>query len=154
MKIFRVLWVVVILSGMAFTGHAQANQTLNLPLSNGNLFRYGYQGILVTTDSGAHTIATFPIATDEAGILETQVVGIDTAGGNAVTGSLIVRYKKKDGTLTLASPTNVSAIVTDAGLSGATFAFAASSNNVLIRVTGDTATTVRWIANTRWIKKP
>lgn len=150
MKNLKVLLLSLFVSVCAF---AQTNQTLNLQNSNNNLFKYGYQAITTTLDSGIHTIATFPIATDEAGVLEAQVVGIDTAGGNAITGSIIVRYKKKDGTLTLGSPTNALAIETDAGLSGATFAFSAASNNVLLRVTGDTATTVRWLANIRLINK-
>ncbi len=128
---------------------AQTNQNLYLQNSNGRLFRYGYQAFLTTSDDTARVIATFPIADDEAGLLQARVVGIDTAASDVVTGVIGIRYKKVAGTLTLGSPISVQAVVTDAGVSGSTFAWAASSNNVVLRVTGDTSSIV-WRADVMW----
>jgi hypothetical protein len=131
------------------TVQAQSNRALLLRTANGSTFNYGKQAILTTTDASAHTIATITAGANETGIIEAQVVGFDSTGGDAVTGSLIIRYKKVGGTLTLGSPVVDAAIVTDAGLNSATFAFAASSNNINLNVTGDTSTTVKWVANIR-----
>lgn len=128
---------------------SQTTQSLYLKNSNGNLFRYGYEAVLTTTNGSAHAIATFPIAAYEGGLLQARVVGVDTAAGDVVTGVIGIRYKKAAGTLTLGSPISTQAIVTDAGIAGATFAWAASSNNVVLNVTGDTSSMV-WRADIIW----
>ena len=149
MKILKFLFLLLITS----TVHAQANQTLNLQNSNGKLFRYGDERLLLTRDSGYHTISTFPIALNEAGMLEAQVVGKDSLWHSCV-GSVIVHYEKDTlAALTLSAPTSDFAIVTSAGISGATFAFDTLNHNVILKVKGDTATVVNWIANVRWINK-
>lgn len=153
MKLIKFLFAFLLLSVFSFELKAQANQTLLLRNSNNKLFRYGYEGILTTRDSGYHTIATFPIALNEAGMLEAQVIGKDSLW-NSCAGSLIVRYEKDSlAALTLLSPTNVLAVATSEGISGANFAFDTLSNNVILKVRGDTATVVNWIANVRWINK-
>jgi hypothetical protein len=140
---------------ISITATAQTNQNLYLQNGNGRLFRYGYQGFLTTADGSAHTIATFLIGANEGGVLTARVVGVDTATMDEVTGVVGIRYKKVAGTLTLGSAINVQSIVTDAGLGSATFAFAASSNNVVLNVTGDASTSVVWKAEVMWtnIKK-
>ncbi|HRH60144.1 MAG TPA: hypothetical protein PL045_06210, partial [Chitinophagaceae bacterium] len=79
---------------LSFTAICQTNQSINLKNSNGNVFRYGKQAILTTTDSTNHTIATLSLNANEAGVVEVQVVAFDSTHGLAVTGSKIVRYVK------------------------------------------------------------
>jgi hypothetical protein len=153
MKTFKSLVILFLSSIIVYTAAAQTNQNLKLQNSNFKLFDYGKQAILTTTDENPHTIAAFTIGANEVGFLEAQVIGFDSTGGDAVTGAIMVRYKKVAGTLTLGSTVVDAAIVTDAGLNSATFAWAASSNNINLDVTGDTTTSVRWTANIRWVKR-
>jgi hypothetical protein len=150
MKLFKIFLIAAITFVTSFA-RSQTTQNLNLRTGNGSLFRYGWEGLYTTTDSGTYTMVTFPIGNNESGMLEAQVVGFDSSHGGSVTGSKIVRYVKTGGTLTLGSVTNVLAVETD--LSGATFTMDASSNNIRLRITGDTASTIKWIANVRWINK-
>jgi hypothetical protein len=98
-----------------------------------------------TTDATAKVIGTIKLPTSSAGVLKVSVVGFD--GTDAVTGAKIVRFKKVSGTLTLGTASNDLAVEADAGFSGATFAFAANSNNVDISVTGTAGKTINWTAN-------
>jgi hypothetical protein len=152
-NLFKVFIVLMLFCLYSCPSMAQTNQALYLRNSNNNLFRYGYQAILTTTNNTPATMLTFAVATDEAGFIEAQVVGFDSTNGLAITGALQIRYKKSAGTLTLGSPVTDATLVVDDSLHSATFAFSASSNNILLRVTGDTGKTVKWIANIRWINK-
>lgn len=103
---------------------------------------------VTTTDATPTTLGSLKIGDTQAGVIQATVVGIDSAG-LAVTGTKIVRYKKVGGTLTLGTAADVLAVVADSGLTSATFAFVAASNNVAIQVTGTAGKTIKWTATIR-----
>lgn len=99
---------------------------------------------ITTTDATVTTVLTINADTSDAGVIEAHVVGLDAADGLAVTGAKIIRYVKASGTLTLGTPSNVLAVVADTGIDTATFAFAAVSNQIALRLTGVAAKTINW----------
>lgn len=119
-------------------------QTMQLKATNGKLVTYAKIATKTTADSVTTVMDTLIIADNSAGLIEVTVLGSSTAG-DGVTGKQIFRYHKSSGTLTLSSATNVSSIVTDTGISGATFTFSTNSNNnVQLTIKGKPSTTVNW----------
>jgi hypothetical protein len=149
LKIFLIACVAV----LSITAHAQTTQKLYLDNYNGNVFRYGQQAILTTTDSVVTTISTVTVAAEEVGILQIDVVGFNDSLGIGVTGTKIVRYAKHGGTLTLGTPTSILTSATDTGLGTATWSVTTSSNNIIVTVKGKDTYTVKWIANIRKINR-
>lgn len=103
---------------------------------------------VTTTDATVTTLGTLKIPDTQAGVIQATVVGQDSAG-LAVTAVKNVRYKKVGGTLTLGTAADILAVEADTGLTNATFAFAAVSNNIAIRVTGTASKTIDWTATVR-----
>lgn len=139
MKLLKFLSIILLVI-MTVTASAQIQQ---IRTTSGKLVNYGRVDTLTTTSATVTTIGTLSIADNSAGILEVTAVG-KSAVGDGITGKLIYRYAKASGTLTISSATAISAITADTGLSGGTFALTASSNNILIRVTGKASTIVKW----------
>lgn len=127
----------------AFMTTAVTAQKIQLRTTTGNLFTYGDQARITTTDSAFHSITTVSLSNNTAGIIEVSVSGVDSAG-NAVTGSQIVRYSKKSGTLTLGTPGDLLAKVTDGSLGTSTWNISTTDNNIIVQVKGKLNTTVRW----------
>jgi hypothetical protein len=123
--------------------------TLYLKKSDNKLLYYGRTGTVTTTDATPTNIDLMTISSNEGGVIEVIVVGYSTTDSSVVTGSKIVRYVKKGGTLTLGTATAVLAVAADTGISTATFAFAASSNNIVVQVTGVAGKTIKWKAISR-----
>lgn len=119
-------------------------QKIQLKTTTGTLFTYGAQYSATTTNATADTVATIPLAANTAGLIRVSVVGVNTANGDAITGSAIVRYKKASGTLTIGDTSNISPTVVDTGISGATWNIATSANSIIISATGKASTTIRW----------
>jgi len=120
-------------------------QKIQMRTTTGELYTYGSQRTLTTTDSAYHTIDSIAMASNTAGMVEVSVTGLATASGNSVTGSQIARFNKRTGSLTLGSPVDLLAIVTDGALGTATWDIAVSaSNNLLVRIKGHLATSIRW----------
>ncbi|MFT3680704.1 MAG: hypothetical protein QM791_23790 [Ferruginibacter sp.] len=115
---------------------------------------YRHQATLTTTDSAYQTIDLLEVASNEAGIIEVQVLGYNDSLSIAVTGKQIVRYKKVAGTLTVGTASNILAKETDTGLSTATWDISTSSNNIIIRVKGRLNYTVKWESRVKIQKKP
>jgi hypothetical protein len=131
---------------------AQTRKSLYLKASDNTLFNYGRNAVMTTTDSSNHAIDSILIASGEAGMVEVQVVGYNDSLTKSVTGSYIARYNKTSGgTLTLGTPTAVSAVVTDTELGTATWSIVSSGNNIVVRIKGKLTYTVVWIANIRRI---
>lgn len=103
-----------------------------------------FQKVKTTTDSTFTSVDSCIINTNEVGFVDVQVVGLDKVNGKAVTGHLKYRYKSVSGTITLASADNVSAIVTDSGLTPATFKVIASGSKLYLQVKGKLTVTVDW----------
>ncbi|MEX6689227.1 hypothetical protein QTN47_17085 [Danxiaibacter flavus] len=144
--------IVIALAIISFAAEAQTTKVL-LKQENNYLFNYGRQIKATTTDATQKTIDSVPIAANEAGIFELQVVGLSTAG-EAVTGSTITRYVKKSGTLTVATDSIILAKVTDTGVTNGAYAWSVSSdNNLLLKVTGQASKTINWIVNVRRISQ-
>jgi len=127
-----------------FLSTALMAQKIQMKTTTGTIFTYGSQQTLSTTDASYHNIETVVLAANTAGIVEVSVTGVNTVNGDAVTGAAIARFKKVAGTLTLGDTTNILATVVDTGLSGSTWDISTSGNNIIIRVKGKAATTVRW----------
>jgi hypothetical protein len=106
-----------------------------------------------TEDDTATTISTVTLPRDNSGFLKPTVgfveytlLALDSTGLNGLTGRRIVRYLYDGTTLTLGTPSDIDAIVTEAGLSGADFDVSDDGENILITVTGLAATTIDWSA--------
>lgn len=97
-----------------------------------------------TTGNTATTVYTVPTTANEIGFITIKAIGFSKADTAAITGIRTYRYTKVGGTLTLASVVETLTPVVDSDISGVTFAATASSNNILVQVTGKTATTIYW----------
>src|SRR4051812_36292950 len=136
--LFTCLFALVCCTQMASAQmhYERSNRGKNIPI--------GSYDTTTTTNATPFIIDTLGITNNSAGILEVTVVG-QSAVGDGITGKLVYRYKKASGTLTIATPDTASAITADTGLSGGTFALAATSyGNAKLTITGKAATTVRW----------
>lgn len=99
---------------------------------------------LTTFNATPVIMDTMAITDNSAGIIEVTAVGA-SAAGDGITGKLVYRYHKASGTLTVATADTISTITADTGLSGGTFALAATSyGNTKLTVTGKASVTVRW----------
>lgn len=130
---------------------AQTTSPIVVKTTGYKLFDYGKMSTHTTTNATPVSIQTIAVATGEAGIVEVQCIGINSAGTAAVTGSTIVRYINNAGTLTLGTDSAVLGTVTDSGISGATYTVTTSGTNIIVQVTGKASTTIKWKANTRKI---
>jgi len=97
-----------------------------------------------TTNNTATTVYTVPTTSNEVGFITIKAIGFSAADTAAVTGIRTYRYTKVGGTLTLASVTETLTPVADSDISGATFAAVASSNDILVKVTGVSSKTIYW----------
>jgi hypothetical protein len=138
-KLFSTMLFALLILSMSLVA-----QTIQLKTTTGALFTYGTQATLSTTDASYHTIATLPLATNTAGIIEVTVTGVNTTNGDGITGAAIARFSKASGTLTVGDTTNILATEVDTGLSGGTWDISTSSDNIIVRVKGKASTTVRW----------
>jgi hypothetical protein len=142
MKPLKILALLLVTANMAFCQSAD----LNLKKHNNLLFQYGRTAAVTTTDATPTTLSAITVAADEGGLYEVQLVGYSDTDTSIVTGSKIVRYAKKAGTLTLGTPAAILATAADSGISGATWTISASSNNIIVQVTGVASKTIRWRA--------
>lgn len=98
-----------------------------------------------TTNATSTTVKTLTIPDASRGIIQVQMDCIGTDDGTkGLTGIKRVRYKKTGGTLTLGTIEDEMAIERDGGLTTATFTITTSSNNIIIQVTGEAATNLKW----------
>lgn len=98
-----------------------------------------------TSDATNTTVKTLTIPDASRGIVEVWMDCIGTDDGTkGLTGVKRVRYKKTGGTLTLGTIEDEMAIERDGGLTTATFTITTSSNNIIIQVTGEAATNLKW----------
>lgn len=104
---------------------------------------------LTTPSNTATKIDSITVSSNEAGIIQIQVIGLSSMGVNGITGTLQYSYSKASGTLTLGTSRIVDSVRVDSGISGATFAATASNNNIKISVTGKSGVPVRWTVITK-----
>jgi hypothetical protein len=118
-------------------------------------YNFSYEGSLRTTDSTTyHTIGTLGIGANEVGVIEVEVVGIDTTTtAGFCTGKQIVTYSKKAGTLTLGTPTNILAATTSASMTTSAFQITTASNNIIVQVKGTLNREILWTARVKFIRK-
>lgn len=144
MKALKFLTIIFLMVAFTITVQAQVGTPLYARTTTGKLVKVGQFNTKTTTDSTLTIMDTVAISDNSAGLIEVAVVGLDSLG-NGVTGKQIYRYHKAAGTLTLASATNISTAVTDAGLGTATYTFTAtSSNNAQLKIKGKLTYTVHW----------
>lgn len=98
------------------------------------------QATTETTGTTPVVIQTIPIADNIAGIITVHVVGFD--GSLKVTGAVQAGFKKVSGTLTLGTVSSLLATAADGSFS---FTLSASSNNLIVTVTGGSGT-FQWLA--------
>lgn len=120
-----------------------------------SLYNYSYEGTYRTTDSTTyHTVGTFAIAANEVGLLEVEVIGIDTtSSAGFCTGSKVVTYSKVAGTLTLGTPSNILATTTSANMSTSSWQITTSSNNIIVQVRGTLSRTILWTVRIKPIRR-
>lgn len=100
-----------------------------------------------TSDATATTLRTITIPDGSRGILEVRMDCINSStAGSGLTGIKRVRFKKISGTLTLGTVEDEMAVERDGGLTSANFTITTSSNNIIIQVTGEAATNLKWRA--------
>jgi hypothetical protein len=136
-------------------GSAQTLTPVFFKTTAGKIYNFSYEGSLRTTDSTSfHTIGTYSIASNETGMLQVEVIGIDTTStGGFCTGSKVVTYVKKGGTLTLGTPTSVLATTTSLSMTTSTWDITTSSNNIIIRVRGTLSREILWLVRVKPLKK-
>lgn len=134
---------------------AQTNQNLYLRNSNNNLFRYGKQAVITTTDATEHTVMTFSPSDTSAGILEVSAIALDTVSGAVYSAIYTISYRADgDTVILLQQDTTYKPTYNGSALDGASVTFASSSGNLLVRVNaGDAAAKTKWTVNARWLFK-
>jgi hypothetical protein len=136
---FLICSMLVLACSLSLSAQIQYQKTIS-----GKLVPVGKIATYTTANATPVVIDTLAIADNSAGIMEIVAVGSTTAG-DGVTGKLYYRYKKVAGTLTVATAEVASAIVADTNVSGATFAFAATSyGNGKLTITGKAALSIKW----------
>ena len=138
-KITAFLAIALVFAAGSITAQKQFLKT-----DKGKLVPYGQIKLYTTVTNDTLLVDSITVTDNKAGIIEATVVASDSVG-NGVTGKQIFRYKKSNGTITLSSATNDLAIVTDSGVSGATFIFSATSyGNLALYVKGKSSATMKW----------
>lgn len=100
---------------------------------------------VTTTNNTATQIDAITIANNETGFIKVTVWGQVSDTSGFVNGILQYKYNKTSaGTLTVTPVDTVMAVTTGVGITGALFAASASSNNIVIKVTGVNSKTIRW----------
>lgn len=138
-------FITLLLISFSLVASAQVSPVFFKTTTN-KIYPFTYEGVYRTTDSTTyHTVGTLSVPANEVGILEIEVVGIDTTStGGFVVGKQVVNYSKLAGTLTLATPTNILAKTTSVSLITSTWDVTTSSNNIVFRVKGTLNRTVLW----------
>jgi hypothetical protein len=137
MRLFKFLLIATLMFAIQSV-NAQTVSPVFFRTTSNTMYNYSYEGTLRTTDSTTyHTVGTLAISNNEAGIIEVEVVGLDTTStAGFVVGKQIVNYSKKAGTLTLATPTNVLSATTSVSLITSAFQVTTASNNIVVQVKG------------------
>lgn len=153
MKLFKFFIATLLLIATQITS-AQVSPVFFRTTTN-TLYNYSYEGTYRTTDSTTfHTVGTYAVATNEAGVLEVEVVGLDTtSSAGFCTGTKIVTYSKKAGTLTLGTPSDVLATTTSANMTTSSWQIAASSNNIVVQVRGTLNREILWTVRVKPIRR-
>jgi hypothetical protein len=99
--------------------------------------------VLRTTDSTFRSIDSISVNTNEAGVVEFTVIGLDTANKKGITAAGLVRYVRSSGTITLGTVFESSKVV-DSGLSPANYQFISSGSKIYLQVKGKLSTNVHW----------
>jgi hypothetical protein len=149
------LFLVATLLVVASMAYSQTVSPVFFKTIDNKNYNYSYEGSLRTTDSTTyHTIGTLAIGANEVGVIEVEVVGIDTTTtGGFCTGKKIVTYSKKAGTLTLGTPTDLLATTTAATNTTSAWRISASSNNIIVEVKGTLSREILWTARVKFIRK-
>lgn len=152
MKLFKFLLATLL---FVATAHAQTASPVFFRTADNKLYNYSYEATYHTTDSTTyHTVGTLNIATNEVGLIEVEVIGIDTTStGGFCTGKQIVTYSKLAGTLTLGTPSNVLAATTSNSMTTSAFRITTSSNNIIVQVKGTLNRDILWTARVKFLRK-
>jgi hypothetical protein len=134
----KFLALIVLFSAFVFAGNSQTLKKVN---TAGQIVKS-----LTTTNATATKVDSITVATNEIGTITISVVGLKSDGSAAISGTKTYRYSKAAGTLSLATATidPEDSLVVDSGVSGATFAASTSNDNILVKVTGKSSTTIYW----------
>jgi hypothetical protein len=146
--------LLLLLSASFIAAQSQINPVF-VKTEKNTLYNVSWEGNYRTADSTTfHTVGTIPVATNEVGVIEVEVVGIDTTStGGFVVGKQVVNYSKASGTLTLATPTNILAKTTSVSCITSTWDITTSSNNLIVRVRGTLNREILWtVRAVQWKK--
>jgi hypothetical protein len=154
MKSLKFFLVAVLLVATSLVQAQTVTPVFFKTLDNRN-YNFSYEGTYRTTDSTTyHTVGTLSIAANEVGILEVEVIGIDTTStGGFVVGKQMVNYSKLAGTLTISSATNVLTPTTSVSLITSAFRTIASSNNIVVQVKGTLNRDILWTVRIKPIRR-
>jgi hypothetical protein len=153
MKSLKIFLVATLLLATSLV-QAQVSPVFFRTVDNRN-YNFSYEGTYRTTDSTTyHTVGTLSIAANEVGILEVEVIGIDTTStGGFVVGKQMVNYSKLAGTLTISSATNVLTPTTSVSLITSAFRTIASSNSIVVQVKGTINRDILWTVRIKPIRR-
>lgn len=142
------------LTGGTMTGGLIVNSTLSVTGTsttrnitiNGDIIQNQFSTATVTTDATLTTIKTIPLTSSNIYQIEANVLGIKDDGVTAITSKLIGTFVRSSaGTVTQIGDTNE---LTNTTFTSASAVFSISGANILVRVTGQAATTISWGATT------
>jgi hypothetical protein len=154
MRLFKLLLVATLMFAI-HSANAQTVSPVFFRTTANTIYNYSYEGTYRTTDSTTyHTVGTLSIASTEVGLLEVEVIGVDTTStGGFCIGKKIVSYSKKAGTLTLGTPTDLLATVTAASTTTSAFQITTSSNNIIVQVKGTLNRDILWKVRIKVLQK-
>lgn len=125
------------------------------------LFSYGTHGTksydpdiintATTTNATPSNLVTIALATGQTMRVVVDIIAI--SGNNRMRGRKTAAIKNISGTLSIvgATVTDIVPPIGDVALAAAGFDISISGTNVIVPVTGITATTINWVANTTFI---
>lgn len=153
MKAFKLFLAVVLM--FAVHANAQTVSPVHFRTTTNTLYNFSYEGTYRSTDSTTyHTVGTYTVAANEVGLLEVEVIGIDTtSSAGFCTGSKVVTYSKVAGTLTLGTPSNILATTTSANMSTSSWQITTSSNNIIVQVKGTLNRDILWTVRIKPLRK-
>jgi len=123
-----------------FTSAGIDNLTGILTLNSNTTLRTN--GSITTTDATPSTLYTIPTTTDTILFLTVKTIGVKADGDSGIY-TLSSRAKNLSGVVTLGTPFNQWDDI-ESGLTNTSIGVSVSGTDILVRVTGLAATTIKW----------
>ncbi|WEK34572.1 MAG: hypothetical protein P0Y53_18960 [Candidatus Pseudobacter hemicellulosilyticus] len=115
--------------------------------SDNQVYDLSGKNALPTSNASPANIVAYSPANGQAGIFECRIVAMKTDGSGIATFNKSIRFRKTGGAITAGTTVSITPDETDAGLTGCTVSITGSGGDIIVQVTGISATSIQWKAN-------